>query len=449
VLDGLKPLELWAGVECSVVRIGERYVDQLTLTGHDRRPEDLRRLAGLGVRTVRYPVLWERTAPDDGPPDFRFADERLGALQARGVRPIIGLVHHGSGPRTTSLLDESFVSGLARFARAVAERFPWVTDWTPINEPLTTARFSCLYGHWYPHRRDDRAFVRALLVESRATRAAMEAVRGLVPAARLVQTEDMGRISATLRLADQARFENERRFLSLELLTGRVDRSHPLRGWLVDCGASDAELDDLVARPCAPDLVGVNYYVTSDRFLDDRVVRYPPHLRGGNGREAYADVEAVRVRGGEIAGHAAILEDVWERTRLPTAITEAHLGCATDEQLRWLAEAWQGASEARRRGVDVRAVTVWSVFGAADWDSLLTEARGRYEPGPFDIQARVRPTDLARFARDLALRGSADHPALQEPGWWRRPERILYPAPGPSDLGPREGRDQGGDVSMI
>lgn len=30
-------LEMWAGIECSVVRVHERYVDQLALTGHERR----------------------------------------------------------------------------------------------------------------------------------------------------------------------------------------------------------------------------------------------------------------------------------------------------------------------------------------------------------------------------------------------------------------------------
>jgi dTDP-4-dehydrorhamnose reductase len=149
------------------------------------------------------------------------------------------------------------------------------------------------------------------------------------------------------------------------------------------------------------------------------------------------------VRGAAIAGHAAVLEDVWERTRLPSAITEAHLGCALDEQIRWLAEAWRGALEARRRGADVRAVTVWSVFGASDWDSLLTRAHGHYEPGPFDVRARVRPTELARFVRELGLRGCVEHPALGEPGWWRRQERVLYPG-----SGPREPRDQGSEAAI-
>ena len=42
-------------------------------------------------------------------------------------------------------------------AVAVAERDPWVEGWTPINEPLTAARFSALYGLWYPRRRRDTA----------------------------------------------------------------------------------------------------------------------------------------------------------------------------------------------------------------------------------------------------------------------------------------------------
>ena len=57
--------ELWAGVECTVNRVGDRYYNQLEKTGHARRAEDLELIASLGVRAVRYPVLWERTAPGE------------------------------------------------------------------------------------------------------------------------------------------------------------------------------------------------------------------------------------------------------------------------------------------------------------------------------------------------------------------------------------------------
>ncbi|PCC74020.1 dTDP-4-dehydrorhamnose reductase [Nannocystis exedens] len=55
------PLELWGGVECTVNRVGDRFHDQLVASGHHRRHADIDAIAGLGVRVVRYPVLWERT----------------------------------------------------------------------------------------------------------------------------------------------------------------------------------------------------------------------------------------------------------------------------------------------------------------------------------------------------------------------------------------------------
>jgi len=82
----LNPLELWAGIECSVVRVGDVYHDQLDRSGHADRAEDLDLIAGLGVRTLRYPVLWERTAPHGlERADWKWADERLGRLRALAV----------------------------------------------------------------------------------------------------------------------------------------------------------------------------------------------------------------------------------------------------------------------------------------------------------------------------------------------------------------------------
>jgi dTDP-4-dehydrorhamnose reductase len=54
------------------------------------------------------------------------------------MKPIVGLLHHGSGPRHTSLIDPAFPELFAAYAAAAAERYGWAEDWTPINEPLTT-----------------------------------------------------------------------------------------------------------------------------------------------------------------------------------------------------------------------------------------------------------------------------------------------------------------------
>jgi dTDP-4-dehydrorhamnose reductase len=428
------PLEMWGGVECTVNRVHDRWFDQIERSGHHSRASDLERFAELGISALRYPILWERLAPRSlDEIDWQWADERMALLRQLAIRPIVGLVHHGSGPAYTSLLDDEFPGKLARFARAVAERYPWVTDFTPINEPLTTARFSGLYGHWYPHARDDRAFIRALLIQMRGIVQAMRAIREVTPHACLVQTEDCGATFGTPVTARQADHEAHRRWLTWDLLTGRVDARHPLAQDLVDAGATASDVAFFADVPCPPDVAGLNYYLTSDRYLDERLERYPAWSHGGNGELTYADVEAVRARTAGIIGHEEHLYAAWERYRLPVAITEVHLGCTREDQMRWLVESWQGACRARDRGADVTAVTAWGMVGSHDWDSLVTREALHYEPGVYDVRAPApRPTALASLVRTLASGGVPSHPVLGSAGWWRRAARFTDAARGPA-----------------
>ena len=428
----MRGLELWAGPECTVNRIGDRFTDQLAATGFADRIEDVDRLAGLGITRMRFPLLWERTAPEaPGQYQWEWADQRLARLRELKVAPIVGLVHHGGGPRYTHLLDPAFPEGLAQFAQAVAERHPDIDAWTPVNEPVTTARFSALYGIWYPHARSDTSFVRALLHQVRGTVLAMRAVRRINPKAMLVQTDDLGYSHSGARLRYQADFENARRWLSYDLLGGRVDPDHRLWPYLREYGASERELRALLDDPCTPDIIGVNVYVTSERFLDDRLALYPEALHGGNRKQRYVDVEAARVHGMPIGGFAARLREASERYWLPVAITEVHLGCSRDEQLRWMNQAWQAARSLLAEGHDIRAVTAWAAFGTYDWDSLLTREAGHYEPGLWDVSAGTpRPTALATLVRQLVTNQAPVHPVVEGPGWWQRDLRLLYPHDG-------------------
>ncbi|MDR6125917.1 dTDP-4-dehydrorhamnose reductase [Sphingomonas sp. SORGH_AS802] len=419
-------IELWAGAECTVNRVGNRVSDQIRRSGHHDRVDDIDRFADLGITALRFPVLWERVRGDSSTPDWAWSDPRLNRLLARGVRPIVGLIHHGSGPAHTNLLDPGFANGLAAHASAVAERYPWVTEWTPVNEPLTTARFSALYGHWYPHRRDEASFWRALLTQVDATRVAMRAVRAVNPTARLIQTDDLGRTYATVKLAGQASFDNLRRWAGWDLLFGRVTPHHPLWARLDQFGLCD-RLRAIADDPCPPDVVGVNHYLTSDRFLDHRIERYPVETHGSNGRIAYADVEAVRVLDPPPAGLSGVLREAWQRYGTMIALTEVHNGCTREEQLRWVAQAWDTAVDLRGEGVDIAAVTAWALLGSHDWNTLLT-APGRYESGVFDVAAGVpRPTALATLWRGLPD-GDARHAVVAQPGWWQRSDRLTHRA---------------------
>lgn len=425
-------LQVWGGIECSIVRIGNAFRNQLEETGHLRRPADLDLIAALGIRTLRFPVLMEAISPDSpGHGDWRWHDHALDKLRRLGIEPIAGLIHHGSGPRYTDLLDPGFGALVAGHAGRVARRYPWIKRFTPVNEPLTTARFSGLYGHWYPHGRETAIFLRCLYNECNAIMLSMQAIREITPDAELVQTEDLGKIFATPLLQYQADYENERRWLSLDLLCGRIDRSHSWYQAFIDAGIDHAAMARFIESPCVPDIVGINHYLTSERFLDEEVGLYPAHHAAGNGRHRYADVEAVRMLALDAeAGPAARLQEAWERYRLPLAVTEVHHGCTREEQVRWLLQVWRAAKQLRGKGVDLRAVTVWALLGAMDWNSLLLQRHGAYEAGAFDVRdGKPRLTALGSATRSLLVSGDYAHPALQREGWWRRDCRHYWPHP--------------------
>jgi dTDP-4-dehydrorhamnose reductase len=422
-------LELWGGHECTVNRVRDHWHDQTPCSGHEERIEDLALFASIGITSLRYPALWERISPDDpSQRDFAWTDTRLAELQRLKINPILTLCHHGSGPHYTDLLQDSFAPGLAAHAEAVASRYPWVRDWTPVNEPLTTARFSALYGYWYPHTTDEGLFWRALLNEIDATRLSMRAIRSVHPGARLVQTDDLGYCHATEPLQCEADFQNARRWMGWDLLCGMVVPGHALWDRLVSFGLQD-RLAAIAADPCPPDVLGINHYLSSERLLDHRIELYPHRAvadkdLGNCSGVPFVDIDAVRHLEEAPLGLPALLQQAWDRYRLPIAVTECHNGATRDEQVRWFVEVWQQAQELRRNGVDLRAVAAWALLGSFDWNRMVTRFCGHYEPGVFDVRSgQPRATLVAKVLQRLGQGQPVHVPPLATAGWWRRARR--------------------------
>lgn len=420
-------IEIWGGIECSLNRVNDKYKDQLDLSGHYTRGfADIQRFADLGIKALRYPILWEKHAPEkDIQIDWSFSDSRLSEIKQLGIKPIAGLVHHGSGPAYADFFDGSFAKGLGEYAKKVAAKFPWIEYYTPVNEPLTTARFCGLYGHWFPHKHTPLDFLKILLAECKGTVLAMEAIRQINPDAKLVQTEDLGKTHSTYQLRYQRDFENKRRWLSYDLLCGNVNENHRLWDYLIWEGLKKEDLIFFTENPCPPDILGINHYITSERWIDERTDNFPAHCIGGNGEEVYADVEAVRV--GKNEGPQVLFKEAWERFKIPIAITEVHLHCSREEQLRWFYYVYNAVNNLKDEGADIRAVTAWAMLGSFDWCSLLTKTEGKYEPGLFDVRSPdPRPTALAKLVKSLAINNNYNHPVLQEDGWWQKPNAVIY-----------------------
>jgi dTDP-4-dehydrorhamnose reductase len=421
--------EIWGGIESSFNRVRSKYFDQLQYSKHyDRAAEDIELISTLGITTMRYPVIWERLQPRmDVSIDWSSVEPALYSLQSHGIKPIAGLVHHGSGPQYADITNPDFATKLAEFAGKVAEKFPWIEYYTPVNEPLTTARFCCLYGLWYPHRKNDRHFVAALLNELRGVVLSIEAIRKINPDAKLVQTEDLAKIYSTPFMRYQANFENHRRWLTYDILCGKLKPGHPLWNYFKKYSASEKDLYFFLEHPCPPDIIGLDYYPTSERYLDENLKKYPVEKHGHNHRHKYADVEAIRIRLNEPSGIKLLLTEVWERYKLPIVITEVHIHCDHENQIRWFGQIRNACSELMEQGINIRALTTWAMLGSTGWNRLLTKPGGDYEAGAFDVKSGERiSTPLAEFITKLSEDPFYVHPAMLQPGWWEEENRFLF-----------------------
>lgn len=75
---------MWAGLECTINRIKNDFRDQLLYTGHYSREDDIRNIAKLNVRALRYPILWERhQAKKEVTIDWSWAKEQVASITDR------------------------------------------------------------------------------------------------------------------------------------------------------------------------------------------------------------------------------------------------------------------------------------------------------------------------------------------------------------------------------
>jgi dTDP-4-dehydrorhamnose reductase len=421
--------DIWGGIECSYNRVGDQYMDQLSYNGHyNRAKSDILLFASLGLKAMRYPLIWEKHQPSrDISIDWGWTTRQLNALKENSIEPIAGLMHHGSGPSFAQLLHKSFPKRFASYASQVAVKFPWLQFYTPINEPLTTARFSGLYGIWFPHKKRDRAFANILFNQMQATVRAMQAIRKVNPSAKLIQTEDLCKTYSTTLLQYQADFENERRWLTYDILCGFLDEGHALWDYFKWLKVPEHTLRFFQENQCPPDLIGADHYLTSERFLDQHLKEYPHHYYGGNHKHRYADVEAIRVKHPEPFGLKVLLKECWERYKIPIAMTEVHINGSTNDQIRWFKEVWDIAKSLNNDGIQIPAVTAWALLGSFGWNKLLTVPGGHYESGAFNLVNNVPvATELVEFVKRLSENTDHTHPALNEKAWWQREDRCVY-----------------------
>jgi beta-glucosidase/6-phospho-beta-glucosidase/beta-galactosidase len=350
--------------------------DEMAECGHyDRWREDLRLVKEMGIEYLRYGPPYYKAHVGAGKYDWSFADETFAELRKLEINPIADLCHFGVPDWIGGCDNPDWPALFADYCRAFAQRFPYITRFTPVNEIYVTATFSGQLGWWNQRQASDRGFVSALHTLCKGNVMAMRAILEVQPHAVFVQSESSEYFHADEPAATElAHFLNQKRFLSLDLTYG-----HPIDvtmyEYLLDNGMTREQYHwfpgNHVKARC---IMGNDYYITNE------------HLVLGDGQV---------VPSGEIFGYYVITHQYYGRYRLPVMHTETNIQDA-DKAPGWLRKEWANMHRLRQDGVPVLGFTWYSLTDQMDWDTAMREKNDRVNfVGLYDLDRRIRPVGQA------------------------------------------------------
>jgi hypothetical protein len=231
---------------------------------------------------------------------------------------------------------------------------------------------SALEGAWNEQLRSEKAFVTAVLNVARASVMMMRAILAIRPDAFFINSESSEFYQACCpdreiqRIAD---FENERRFIPMDLLYGKAV-SDRVYSYLLDNGVGSEEYQWFMSQNIRErSILGIDYYEWNEKVINS------------NGRPEML---------GELFGWYVITQQYYDRYRRPVMHTETNTPNA-DQAPNWLLRQWHNIELMRSNGVPVLGFTWYSLLDQVDWDIGLTRALGNVFPvGLFDLNREPR-----------------------------------------------------------
>jgi len=375
------------GIECSCPVIeGNQRVDQLRDSGHyELWRTDLRLVRELGLRYLRYGPPIYRIWLGKGEYQWAELDPIMHEMRRLGIVPVIDLCHFGLPDWLHNFQNPDWPDHFAEYARAFAERFPWVRYYTPVNEIYITAQFSAAFGWWNERLMSDTGFVTNIKHCVKAAILAMKAILDLRPDAIFIYSESTEYVHpGSPDTVERAHFMNERRFLSLDLLFAR-DVTASMYRYLLASGVSEQEYiwfmqQRLLRSHC---IMGTDYYITNEHIIKP---------------------DGQTIGAGEVYGYYVITRQYFDRYRLPVMHTETNR--TAKHAVEWLWKEWMNLLRLREDGVPIVGFTWFGLVDMKDWDTALTQLRGTVNPvGLYTLQRKQRK--VAREYRRLVEEYSA------------------------------------------
>ena len=363
------------GIECSTPTIehGRWRRDQLHETDHYRNwRRDLELMKELGLKYLRYGFPIHLVYHSRNQFDWSFPDAVCGAMKEMGIVPLVDLVHFGVPDWLENFQNPELPECLAEYAAKFADRYSWIRFYTPVNEMYVTSRMSALEGVWNEQLRDERSFVTAVRNVAKSSVLMMQAISAATSNAIFINSESSEFYQPCCpdegirRIAD---FENQRRFIAMDLLYG-----HPIRDdiktYLFDNGFRREEYEWFMSQNSHDrSILGVDYYEWNEKVINS------------DGRPQML---------GELFGWYVVTRQYYERYKRPVMHTETNTPDA-EKAPNWLLRQWHNIELIRNDGVPVVGFTWYSLLDQVDWNIGLGKALGNVFPvGLFDLNREPR-----------------------------------------------------------
>jgi beta-glucosidase/6-phospho-beta-glucosidase/beta-galactosidase len=359
---GVRPDQfIWAsGIEDTFVpqtKPDHRALDEYQLMEHyEHWRTDLSLARDLGLNAIRWGVPWYRVEPSPGKFEWGWVDDVLSYIvQDLQITPIIDLMHYGCPFwLVREFANKSYPAAVSEYIGAFADRYRRLVRWyTPLNEPVVNALMCGKRGLWPPYLRGDGGYIRLILQLAKGIIESVRVLRSVDPDAVIVHVEACG-LSRPARqdLEALAIEDNHRGYICYDLLTGRVDPSHPLFLWLVRNGAPPDDLVALAERRITLDAIGMNFYPqwsTRELFVSRK------------GKVAIRFIEH------EGTSFGNLIVDYYQRYRVPILITETSAYGREELRSRWLEASIGTIRQLRAKGIPVLGYTWFPMFTMIDW----------------------------------------------------------------------------------
>ncbi|HYG49465.1 MAG TPA: family 1 glycosylhydrolase [Flavobacteriales bacterium] len=350
-------------------------IDEMEKCCHYKNWElDFQLVKEMGIEFLRYGPPYYSTHVAPGTYDWSFTDMTFSKMREMEITPIVDLLHFGVPDWMGDFQNPDFPKYFAEYARAFAERFPYLQLYTPVNEIFITAMFSAQYGWWNERLSSDRDFVTALKHLCQANVLAMHEILKVRPDAIFIQSESSEYFHPMRpEVQNLANFLNQKRFLALDLTYG-----YPIRvimyEYLLENGMTREEYkwfeQNQVKAHC---VMGNDYYATNE------------HLVMPNGTTQAA---------GDIFGYYVITHQYYNRYKLPIMHTETNM--KMPGTVDWFYRQWANLHRLKQDGVPIIGFTWYSLTHQVDWDTALREDNGRiHEVGLYDLDRKPMPVAKA------------------------------------------------------